>query len=330
MTKFELRTLGDQILVGYKVSMEEAQAIAALPDEMLWELMAIADRVRHHFKGDRVHTCAILNGKSGKCSEDCAYCSQSHVATTDAPIYGLMSKEQMQEAAMAAYRGGADRFAVVTSGRALPSAQVSQIAEAIAGLPQEEQKTHWCSSLGILAEPELRVLYAAGVTRFHHNLETARSHYPNICTTHTYDERIATIRAAQRVGMSVCSGGIFGLGETDAQAAEFALELRDLNVDSVPINFLIPIPGTRLHAQNLPRISPRRCLKLIALFRLVLPSQDILICGGRVDNLGELHPLVLCAGANGIMTGNYLTRDGRTPAHDRALLEAMGRVHGLQ
>lgn len=328
MTRDELDILGSRILAGTPITSAEAYGLVELSDDVLWDLMALADKVRRQQKGNRVHTCTILNGKSGKCSEDCGFCSQSISASTDAPVYGLMSKEEMQEAAMASLRSGVDRFSVVTSGRGLPKDQVGKIAEAFAEIPHDEKGTHWCASLGILAEPELRVLKNAGVTRFHHNLETSRSHFPTICKTHSYDDRIATVKAAQKVGMSVCVGGIFGLGETDTQAVEYALELRDLKVDSVPMNFLIPVAGTKM--EGTARITARRCLKLIAMFRLILPTQDILICGGREDNLKELHPLVLQAGANGIMTGNYLTREGRTMEKDRAMLDTMGAVHGLK
>ena len=328
MTRDELDSLGDLILAGHRLNAEEALRLAKIPDRLLWDLLALADRVRRQHKGNRVHTCTILNGKSGKCSEDCGFCSQSHLAQTDAAIYGLMPKEQMQEAAHAALRSGVDRFAVVTSGRGLPREQVTQVAEAFAELPQGNASTHWCASLGILGLEELRQLRASGITRFHHNLETARSLFPTICSSHSYDDRIATVKAAQAAGMSVCSGGIFGLGESDEQVVEMALELRNLKVDSVPMNFLLPVPGTAL--QNAPRLTPRHCLKLIALFRLILPTQDILICGGRGDNLGELHPFVIHAGANGIMTGNYLTREGRTLEQDHRLLDAMGLEHSLK
>jgi len=324
----ELSALSSRIIAGTPLTSAEAYALADLPDDLLPDLMAFADRVRRANKGNRIHTCTILNGKSGKCSEDCGFCSQSQSAHTDSPVYGLMSQEEMQEAAMGAVRGGINRFSVVTSGRGLPKEQVGKVAEAFAGIPAQEGGTQWCASLGILAKEELQVLFNSGVTRFHHNLETARSFFPTICQTHSYDDRVNTVKAAQQVGMSVCVGGIFGLGETDQQAVEYALELRSLQVDSVPMNFLIPVAGTKMEGTE--RITPMRCLKLIAIFRLILPTQDILICGGREDNLQELHPMVISAGANGIMTGNYLTRDGRTMVKDAAMLDAMGAEHTLR
>lgn len=327
MTRDELDSFGARILSGGTLNSSEAYALAQAPDALIWDLVSWGDRIRRQFKGARIHTCTILNGKSGKCSEDCGFCSQSTSATTDSPVYPLMAKNEMQEAAHASIRGGVDRFSIVTSGKGLPKDQVNQVSEAFREVAPGGP-TQWCASLGILAEAELQKLKDAGVSRFHHNLETSRSFFPTICESHTYDERIATVKAAQKVGMSVCVGGIFGLGETDTQAVEYALELRSLNVDSVPMNFLIPVAGTRM--EKAPRITPMRCLKLIAIFRMILPQQDILVCGGREDNLKELHPFVIQAGANGIMTGNYLTREGRTLAKDKAMLDSMGLQHGLR
>lgn len=327
MNREQLDALGTRVLAGYKLTSAEAYALADLPDRLLWDFLAVADRIRRLHKGNRAHTCTIQNAKSGKCSEDCGFCSQSQSASTDAPVYPLVSQDEILEAAHAAVRSGVDRFSVVTAGRALPKEQVNLVAQAYAQMPSKINNTQWCASLGILRKEELKQLREAGVTRFHHNLETSRSYFPKICQSHSYDDRIATIKAAQEVGMSVCVGGIFGMGETDTQVVEYALELRDLHVDSVPINFLIPVIGTQMEAQE--RITPRRCLKIIGLFRWILPNQDLLICGGREDNLKELHPLVLHSGANGIMTGNYLTREGRTLAKDLQMLNSMGMEHGL-
>lgn len=316
----------EQILCGQELTPSQAYELPQLPDESLWDLTASAHRIRRHYLGDWVHTCTIQNSKSGKCSEDCGFCSQSQSATTDAEVYPMVPVETMQEAAHAAIRSGVSRFSVVTAGRGLSQANCDRIAEAFT--PMDDSQTQWCASLGILKEPALQKLKQAGISRFHHNLETARSHFDQICSTHSYEERVETVRAAQRVGMSVCSGGIFGLGESEAQVIEMALELRSLNVDSVPMNFLIPVPGTAMEHQQ--RLTPRDCLKRIAMFRMVLPQQQILICGGRENNLKDLHPLALLAGASGIMTGNYLTRVGRTVADDIAMLDALGMPHTLR
>ena len=178
--------------------------------------------------------------------------------------------------------------------------------------------------LTVLARDELDLLREAGVTRYHHNRETARSYYPEICSTHAYGERVACIRAAKAAKTSVCVGGIFGIGETDAQVAELAMALRGLEVDSVPVNFLMPIKGTPIVERHILPISPHRALKIIALLRMALPEKDILVCGGRVGSLGDLHPPGLDAGASGAMTGNYLTRGGRTLEQDLRLVERLG------
>lgn len=181
-----------------------------------------------------------------------------------------------------------------------------------------------CASLGILDDDALKKLAAAGVSRYHHNLETARTHFSSICTTHTFDQRIETLAKAKKAGMSVCSGGIFGMGETDKQILELAMELKTLNVDAVPLNFLSPIPGTPLETADL--LTPLRCLKIIALFRYVLPDKQILICGGREANLGILQPMIFFAGASGIMTGNYLTTQGPSLENDLDMLDQLGLV----
>ncbi len=326
MTHAESLQLAQRIADGQVLTADEAYHLASTPEQDVMALLPGADWLRRHFRGNKAHTCTILNAKSGKCSEDCGFCSQSHVAHTDSPVYGLMSAERMQEDAHAAMRSGVDRFAVVTSGRGLPKAEVRKVAEAFSVLPRNSG-TQFCSSLGILAREELQVLFDGGISRFHHNLETSRSYFPTICTSHTYDARVQTVRDAKAVGMSVCSGGLFGIGESDAQVAEMALELRDLDVDSIPVNFLMAIPGTSMEHQ--PPISALRCLKIIALFRFIHPQAEILVCGGREGRLGELHPLIFQAGASGLMTGNYLTREGRTVAKDKIMLDALGMEHDL-
>ena len=196
------------------------------------------------------------------------------------------------------------------------------VADALAGLDRTGIST--CVSLGILDAEDFGVLKKAGISRYHHNLETSRSHFDKICSSHTFDERVETIKVAQSEGLSVCSGGVFGLGETDEQILELALELKALNVDAVPINFLVPIKGTP--TENADFLTPLRCLKIIAMLRFVLPDKDILVCGGREANLGDLTPFVFYAGASGIMTGDYLTTAGRTMDKDLEMIERLGLV----
>ncbi len=314
--------LAEAIIEGIVPGHDQLLELARLPEENTMALLAGADLIRRHNFGNSIHLCCICNGKSGRCSEDCRFCAQSAHARTDAPIYGLMNKNELQQGGLRAAQTPINRYSIVTSGRRLPKHEVAAVAEALAGLGKEHIAT--CASLGILDQTDMELLKAAGVTRYHHNLETSQSFFQQICSTHTYEERIATLKAAQRAGLSICSGGIFGLGENDAQVLELALALRDLDVDAVPLNFLVPIAGTPL--VNCQNLTPLRCLKIIALFRYVLPAKDILICGGRATNLMDLHPLIFFAGASGIMTDNYLTTTGISLADDLAMLKRLGFV----
>lgn len=294
--------------------------LAGIPEADALRLAAGADIIRERHFGKSVHLCTIVNAKSGNCSEDCAFCSQSAHAASDISRYGLMDGDSLKNGAAYARHHGIDRYSVVTSGRRLPRGEVIKVAEAFSEM--KSQGLGLCASLGILDPDDFALLAASGMSRYHHNLETAKSHFGNICTTHGFDERVATLKAAKSAGLSTCSGGIFGLGETDRQVLEMARTLRELDVDAVPVNFLIPIKGTRM--EGAARISPLRCVKIIALLRFVLPRKDILVCGGRESNMAELAPLVFFAGASGIMTGNYLTQAGRSAQDDLALIKRLG------
>jgi biotin synthase len=223
---------------------------------------------------------------------------------------------------MRAARTAINRYSVVTSGKGLTPSEVKAVANALSALNGSGIQT--CASLGILAEHDMQVLKAAGVGRYHHNLETSESYFRNMCTTHTYEERIRTLYAAKEAGLSVCSGGVFGIGESQEQILELALALRALEVDAVPLNFLVPIKGTRNEACK--HLSPLKCLKIIALFRYAVPDKEIIICGGREANLKELHPLVFYAGASGIMTGDYLTTSGIALDRDMQMLDHLGLI----
>ncbi len=320
MDRKNLIELAECIAEGQDPGSEAYRDLATLPESRFFTLLAGADLIRDRYFGKHVHLCAICNGKSGRCSEDCAFCSQSKVAGTDAPVYPLLEAEKMREGGTRVAAAPVDRYAVVTSGRRIPRAEVYAVAEALEGLKGE--RIGLCTSLGILGEEDFRILKAAGVTRYHHNLETAESHFEHICTTHTYRERVATVEAARSAGFSICSGGIFGVGETDEQVIELGLALKELQVDAVPVNFLVPIPGTRL-GESEP-ISPLRCLKIIAVLRFILPGADILVCGGRESAMRDMHPLVFYAGASGVMTDDYLTTAGRSLQDDLEMLERLG------
>lgn len=313
-------TLAEAILSGIAPSEAQYRELAETPDREAFALLPGADMIREHFFGRGVHLCVICNGKSGRCSEDCAFCAQSAHHRAEVRAYPLLDKESLQKAGRHAAGTPVHRYSIVTTGRRLPRQEVSAVAEALRGLDKSRIGT--CASLGILDAEDFAILKAARVSRYHHNLETARSHFGRICTTHTYESRLETIRAAKAAGLSVCSGGIFGMGETNDQVLELALTLKALDVDAVPLNFLIPVKGTPMAERR--ELTPLRCLKIIAIFRYVLPEKDIYICGGREHNLRELHPLIFHAGASGIMTGDYLTTTGRTLEADLALLDTLG------
>jgi biotin synthase len=318
MKRKDFLLLAEDIINNRFPGNDEYGEILQTPDNDIPGMLNGADLIRDHFFGKEIHLCTICNGKSGRCSEDCRFCSQSSFFNTDAPVYQMMNKEDLKKGGLHARETPINRYSIVTTGKGLPARDVKAVAEAMAELG----KIGKCASLGILDHEDLLLLKNAGINRYHHNLETSRSYFSEVCTTHTYKEREETILSAKMLGMEVCSGGIFGIGETDDQILELAMTLKELDVDSVPINFLIPIKGTPFESMH--SLTPLKCLKIISLFRYVLPDREIIICGGRDWNLGELHPLVFYAGASGIMTGNYLTREGRTLEKDMDMIHKLG------
>jgi len=293
--------------------------LAQTADENVFDLMAGANIIRNFFFRNQIHLCTICNAKSGKCSEDCGFCSQSKFHNTNIEIYPLIPKEDLARIAGSISGTPVNRFSAVTSGRNLTTDEVICLAESMSAL--EKFTFSCCASLGIIDEKEFKILKNSGITRYHHNLETAESHFADICTSHSYKDRIQTIQKAKQAGLEVCSGGIFGTGETDLQVLELALELKNLDVNAVPLNFLTPVAGTRL--ENFSDLTPLRCLKIISLFRYVLPEKDIIVCGGRRLNLKKLEPYIFYAGASGIMTGNYLTTPGAAMEEDLEMLEQL-------
>ncbi|ACL66933.1 biotin synthase [Anaeromyxobacter dehalogenans 2CP-1] len=290
------------------------------------ELEALLDRaeaVRRAVHGDEVALCGITNAKSGRCPEDCGFCSQSaRFEGADAPVYPMIGAGEIVEQAHKAERAGAREFSIVASGTRLAREQeLATVEEALRRL-RAETAVEPCASLGLMREPELRRLKDAGLMHYHHNLETARSHFENVCTTHTFDEQLETIRAAKGLGLKLCSGGILGMGETPEQRVEFAEEVRDLGVDCVPVNFLNPRAGTPM--AHLKAITPEECLAAVAVFRLMMPAAHIFVMGGREVNLGDRQDLIFRAGANGTMVGNYLTSAGRAPDLTVGMVERQG------
>jgi biotin synthase len=304
-------------------SDEARRLIRHTSEPELSALMARAKAVREAVHGNAVSLCGITNAKSGRCAEDCGFCSQSaHFEGTGAPEFPMLPAREIADQAKAAEAAGAREFSVVTSGTRLArEAELETLEEALR-LMSAETGMMRCASLGLMREPELVRLKRAGLQSFHHNLETARSHFDKVCTTHTYDEQIATIRAAKAAGLKLCSGGILGMGETPDQRVELAETIRELGVDCVPMNFLNPRPGTPM--AGLKAITAEECLAAIAVYRLMMPAAHIFVMGGREVNLGERQALIFEAGADGTMVGNYLTSAGATPEQVLGFVQGQG------
>ena len=313
--------VGDKVLGGEKISMKDLLPLVGAKGPDILDLAAVANRVREEFNGNEIDLCSLLNAKSGKCSEDCAFCAQSAHYKTEAPIYPMMDMNRIVEEAKGAQRKGTGRFCLITSGRELNDREFETILNALDRIRRETTLDLDCS-LGTLSEERAESLKKVGVTRYNHNIETAESHFPEICSTHSFRDRIKTIEVLKEQGFSICCGGIIGLGESPQQRLELAFSLRQLGIDCIPFNILNPRPGTPLeHSESL---SPMEIIKTISLFRLVLPKGTIKIAGGREANLRDLQSLALLAGANGLIVGNYLTTPGRNAEDDLTMIRDLG------
>ena len=313
-----MQWLLDKIAPDQTLTFDEALAVLDAAPEHLPLLFYAASQVRHRHFGDSVILCSILNARCGDCPEDCAFCAQSAHHQTHVPSFPMVSREEIASAAGAAAAGNPiSHFGVVTSGGSLDQMDVEIVCAAATDV--KNCGVTPCASLGMLDEAQLVKLRQSGVVRYHHNLETAESFFPSICSTHTFQDRMATVRAAKSAGLEVCSGGILGMGETPEQRVELAMTLRDEAVNSIPLNFLMPIPGTPL--ENAPSMKPLEILKAVAMFRLVCRAPEIKVCAGREELLRDLQSMFLYAGATGIMVGDYLTRPGRLPQQDFQLLK---------
>jgi len=307
---------------GEGIGAEDALAVLSLPQPDLWRLLDITEGVRRRFKGDGVRLCSIVNAKSGLCSEDCSFCSQSRRSKADIRKYPLIGEEEMVRAAREAKARGAREFSIVSSGLAMRNrGELERVGNAIERI-RSEVGIETCVSLGTLSAEDVSYLLSRGLRSLHHNLETSRSFFPSMCTTHDYEEDVRAVREAKAAGAWVCCGGIFGIGETDLDRVELAMTLRELSVDSIPVNFLNPVPGTPVEGRR--ELTPFDCLKIIAMMRLVHPRREIIVCGGREVNLRDLQSLMFAAGATGTMAGNYLTTAGRPAEDDIRMIRDLG------
>ncbi len=317
-----IKELEERVLNNKSISRNDASLLTSTDGMDVLELFISACRIRKRFRGDEIELCSIVNAKSGACPEDCSFCAQSIRHKTDIPVYPLVNKSTVIEKAKEAKDAGVSRFCVVISGK---KANKNEIIE-IGSMVEEIRKIGLlpCTTLGILNRDELNYLRDRGLVRYHHNLETSERFFHEICSTHTYSDKLRTIESAKMAGLSVCSGGIFGMGEEWEDRIDMAFRLRELDIDSVPVNFLIPVKGTPLEEMDM--LHPFEALKIVALYRFILPEKEIRICGGRPQVLGEFHSFIFLAGADSILTGNYLTTTGRTYRDDLRLIE----LHNLK
>jgi biotin synthase len=316
--------IGNKILDGGAITREEAVTLAAVPEDEVLFLLATANKIRQKFMGKEVELCSIINARSGHCSENCAFCAQSAHHKTNAPVYGFKNRQDILAAAKAAKESGVHCFSIVTSGRGMNADR--DFADILAAIHEIKAQTGLCvaASLGMLSRENACQLKAAGLERYHHNIETGPNFYANICTTHTFTDRIETIAAARDAGLKICSGGIIGLGESMADRIDMALALRELGASSVPLNILNPVLGTPLHGQA--PLAPWEILKTFALFRFILPEAILRTAGGREAKLRDLQALALVSGLNGMLIGGYLTTGGRKAEADLTMISDLGLV----
>ncbi|CAM4022383.1 biotin synthase BioB [Mesobacillus zeae] len=312
--------LAQKVLEGYVVTKEEAVEMIQASDEELLSLLNAAFEIRRHYFGKKVKLNMIINTKSGLCPEDCGYCSQSIVSEAPIDKYAWLTKEKIVEGAQESIRRKAGTYCIVASGRKPTTREIDHVVEAVKEI-RETTDLKVCCCLGFLNEEHASKLAKAGVHRYNHNLNTSKENYENIASTHTYEDRVDTLEKVKGSGMSPCSGAIFGMGESDEEAVEIALSLKELDADSIPCNFLNSIDGTPLEGRA--ELNPRKCLKLLAMMRFVNPTKEIRIAGGREVNLKSLQPLGLYA-ANSIFIGDYLTTAGQELNSDWAIIEDLG------
>lgn len=312
--------MAQSVLAGQPLTSEQALAILRSPDEDLLDLMAAAFRVRRHHFGRTVQLYFLMNAKSGLCPEDCGYCSQSKVSTAPVPKYNILQRDKLMAAAEIAAQRNAKTYCLVISARG-PNEREMQAVEQVVPEIKAKYDLKICACLGLLDESQAQRLKACGVDRVNHNVNTSERFYEQICSTHTHADRVQTLQHVRSAGLELCSGGIIGMGETDEDVVAMAMELREIGVESIPLNFLTSIDGTPL--QQKQQLTPSYCLKSLAMFRLVNPDRELRISGGRELHLRSLQPLGLYA-ANSIFVGDYLTTQGQAPEADYQMVEDMG------
>ena len=318
----QIQEYAKKILAGQLLERSEIDPLSKLSNDHLDDLLYWANEIRKANFGNTVKMCSIVSGRLGGCSQDCAFCAQSlHYDTAVDKTPQVLSDGQIMDAAAEAKQKGVPNFGIVYSGKKVSQAELDRLI-ALTQRIKTELGMGVCMSLGIVSDENMQRLADAGVVRFNHNLETSERHFPDIVTTHKYEDRVKTIEAGLKAGMGVCAGGIFGIGETEQDRIDMALELRRLGVDMVPMNFLHPIEGTPLgKAETMP---PRQILRIVALYRFILPKTHLKVAGGRVLNLRDLQSWIFYAGCTAILSGNYLTTAGRAVEDDLKMIEDLG------
>lgn len=312
--------LVDKVLDGEGITKDEAQAVLAAPDHQLLAVLDAAFQVRLHFCGREVRLHVLQNAKSGMCRENCAFCSQAIGAYSGVDRYRMQTVDELVAGAKEAHARQAVKYCMVTATRGPSDNEMETVCEAVRQI-KADIPIEICTSLGLLTDEQAHRLAEAGVHRFNHNLETSRRYFPHVCQTHTYDDRVATVRAARRAGMEACCGGIVGMGENLDDRVELAFALRELEVEAIPVNFMDPRPGTPM--EHVDRLRPADCLKALAMFRLVNPTSEVRVAGGREVNLGQLQPLALYP-ANSMFTEGYLTTPGQAHQDDLNMIQDAG------
>ena len=312
--------LRDKVLDGKCISKDEAFSLSSVQGAQLFELFSAANRIREKFRGSGVELCSIINAKSGECPEDCSYCAQSSYSDTDAPVFPLVKEDAVMEKVIEARDAGVKRFCIVTSGKKIGNKELRAIASMVARIRKAGILP--CATLGLLSKDGIAILKDSGLERYHHNLETSERFFPEMCTTHTYQDKLKTIEDVRSLGLSLCSGGIFGIGEEWQDRIDMAFALKKINPDSVPVNFLIAVRGTPL--EDIDLLPPFEALKIISIYRFILPEKEIRVCGGRRQVLREFNSMVFMSGADSLLTGNYLTTTGVTFEDDLRLIRDYG------